>query len=401
MSFLRAALAALAGQNRLPRISVAVAVLLAVFSLSCGSSSHKTPTGPNHNAYVSLPDQGAVGLLHIDGATGVLTLGAKTPVTVGNSTTGLALLPSKKFLYAVNSRANTISIFTVASDGTLTLTGTPTPSGTTPDAAVIDPSGKYLLVTNSVNFTGSVSVYSIDGGSGALTEVQGSPFFANSSPTEILFTHSGNFVYVTNPGIGMVTGFRFDPTAAAILTPVPNSPFPSAAQGGAAALAVDGGDRFLYVANPSAANPPPNQATVGNISGFIINPNTGELSDVLGSPFTATNGKSPTAITVDPSGRFVYAVTEGSSFSIWCFSITSAIGQTNGQLVAVTGSPFSMTAGGLFALIDPSGNYFYIGSQSGTAIDGYTYNPSTGVPTVITGTPFSTGSAPGKMVLSE
>jgi hypothetical protein len=64
-----------------------------------------------------------------------------------------------------------------------------------------------------------------------------------------------------------------------------------------------------------------------------------------------------------------------------------------------------LTAGELFALIDPSGNYFYIGSSAGKGIDGYTFDPSTGTPTAITGSPFSTGTPtptpPGKMVLSE
>jgi hypothetical protein len=69
--------------------------------------------------------------------------------------------------------------------------------------------------------------------------------------------------------------------------------------------------------------------------------------------------------------------------------------------VAVTNSPFSLTAGGLFAFIDPSGNHFYIGSQDANGIAGYTYDPSTGTPTAIAGSPFSTVAAPGKMVVSE
>jgi 6-phosphogluconolactonase len=247
-----------------------------------------------------------------------------------------------------------------------------------------------LLVTN--NFGNNVSVYSIDASSGALSEVAGSPFPANSNPAEILITPSGKFVYVTNPGIGMVTAFSF---SNGVLTQLPTSPVPSGA--GAIGLAVDGSERFLYVANPSASNPPPFSSTTGNISGFNIDPSTGALGTMPGSPFTATNGKGPSAVTVDPSGRFVYATTAGSSFSIWCFTISPM----NGQLVAATNSPFSLTAGGLFALIDPSGNYLYIGSQDANGTAGYTYDPSTGAPTAIAGSPFSTGAAPGKMVLSE
>jgi len=395
MSFLRAARAALAGLNCLPRIPVALVVVavfvLAGLSLSCGSSSHGT-SGHNHNAYVTLPARGSVLLLHINGATGAITLGAETPQVQNTSPTGIALLPSKKFLYAINSssHADSISIFNVASDGTLALSGTPSPAGNGPNDAVIDPSGKYLLVTN--NFGNNVSVYSIDASSGALSEVAGSPFPANSNPAEILITPSGKFVYVTNPGIGMVTAFSF---SNGVLTQLPTSPVPSGA--GAIGLAVDGSERFLYVANPSASNPPPFSSTTGNISGFNIDPSTGALGMMPGSPFTATNGKGPSAVTVDPSGRFVYATTTGSSFSIWCFTISP----TNGQLVAATNSPFSLTAGGLFALIDPSGNYLYIGSQDANGIAGYTYDPSTGAPTAITGSPFSTVAAPGKMVLSE
>jgi 6-phosphogluconolactonase len=395
MSFLRAARAALAGLNCLPRIPVALVVVavfvLAGLSLSCGSSSHGT-SGHNHNAYVTLPARGSVLLLHINGATGAITLGAETPQVQNTSPTGIALLPSKKFLYAINSssHADSISIFNVASDGTLALSGTPTPAGNGPNDAVIDPSGKYLLVTN--NFGNNVSVYSIDVSSGALSEVAGSPFPANSNPAEILITPSGKFVYVTNPGIGMVTAFSF---SNGVLTQLPTSPVPSGA--GAIGLAVDGSERFLYVANPSASNPPPFSSTTGNISGFNIDPSTGALGTMPGSPFTATNGKGPSAVTVDPSGRFVYATTTGSSFSIWGFTISA----TNGQLVAATNSPFSLTAGGLFALIDPSGNYLYIGSQDANGIAGYTYDPSTGAPTAITGSPFSTVAAPGKMVLSQ
>ena len=395
MSFLRAARAALAGLNCLPRIPVALVVVavfvLAGLSLSCGSSSHGT-SGHNHNAYVTLPARGSVLLLHINGATGAITLGAETPQVQNTSPTGIALLPSKKFLYAINSssHADSISIFNVASDGTLALSGTPSPAGNGPNDAVIDPSGKYLLVTN--NFGNNVSVYSIDASSGALSEVAGSPFPANSNPAEILVTPSGKFVYVTNPGIGMVTAFSF---SNGVLTQLPTSPVPSGA--GAIGLAVDGSERFLYVANPSASNPPPFSSTTGNISGFNIDPSTGALGTMPGSPFTATNGKGPSAVTVDPSGRFVYATTTGSSFSIWGFTISA----TNGQLVAATNSPFSLTAGGLFALIDPSGNYLYIGSQDANGIAGYTYDPSTGAPTAITGSPFSTVAAPGKMVLSQ
>ena len=402
MSFLRAARAARAGQSNGLRILVAMFVVLAGFSLSCGKSNQSTSTS-NHDAYVTLPAWGSVLLLHIDGATGQIITGAQTPQQQDFTPAGLAFLPSKNILYAINSFDDTISIFNVASDGTLTLGSTPIAVGASPNAVVIDPSGKYLLVTN--NFSsgggyngGDISVFSIDASTGALSPV-GSPVPANTNPTNILFTHSGKFVYVSNPEIGMVTGFAF---ANGVLSLVPETPVSSGQGGGALGLAVDGSDQFLYVTNPSATNPPPNQSTIGNISGFNIDRTSGALTPILGSPFTSTvGGQGPTTITIDPTGRLVYAVTPGSSLSVWCFQITS----TNGQLVAVTNSPFSVAAGGLFALFDPSGRFFYIGSAIG--IEAYTYNPSTGALTPISCpsstqcSPFSTLTAPGKMVFAE
>jgi 6-phosphogluconolactonase len=392
MSLLRAARAARFGQERRRGILAAIAVFfLAALFVSCGGG-HSSQLAPSHNAYVTLPTAGAVLLLHIDGSTGAITKGTRTPQVAGTSPNGLALLPSKKFLYVANAQANTISIFSVAGDGTLSLSGTPTPAGAGPHAAVIDPSGKYLLVTNS--FSDNLSVFSIDSTSGALQEVAGSPFYANNSPAEILIVPAGNLVYVTNPTIGMVTAFTFDSSTGA-LGPVPGSPFLSGA--GASGLTTDnnGVETHLYVANSSADNP--GSTTIGNISAFNIDSTTGALSAVLGSPFTSTVGTSPSALVVDPSGHFLYATTPGSSDSIWCFTIDP----NNGQLTAVTNSPFSLSAGGLFALIDTSGNFFYIGSQSSTGVAGYTFDSNTGAPTAIVGSPFSTGTAPGKMVISH
>ncbi len=411
MSFPRAARAARASQSGLRRMFAVMAMVailvLAGLSLSCGNS-RSSSSGPSHLAYATLPSLGSVLLLRINDATGAVAAGGTTPSVNNTSPNGLALLPSKQFLYAANSRANTISIFSVAPDGSLTLTGTPTPAGNSPDEAVIDPTGQYLLVTNNYGnglTKGDISVYSIDAGSGALTEAPNSPFAADANPTAIVFTHSGQFVYVTNPGEGKVTGFVFCPpqraaqpqcsAATGVLTPVPLTPTPSGL--GAAALVVDASDQYLYVANPSANNPYPYLSTNGNISAFQINSGTGALTELTGSPFTATNGSGPSAIAIDPSGRFLYAVTPGSSNSIWCFAITP----TNGQLVAVTGSPFSLAAGGQFALFDPIGGFFYIGSNSTKGLEGYTYNPSTGAPKVISGSPFSIVAIPGEMVLSD
>ena len=389
MSFLRTARAVLVGRNCLRGFAVAtVFVLLGAFFAACGSG--RLPAFQSgQNAYVSLPTQNSVLQLHIDGLTGAITTGSQTPQVTGTSPRGIALL-SNKFLFVANSQVNTISVFSVAADGTLNLQGTPVPDGGSgPYAAVVDLSGKYLLVSNS--FSNNISVFSIDPGSGSLTPVSGSPFYANDTPGEILMHPSGNLVYITNSRIGTVTGFSFN-TSTGFLTPVPRSPFESGA--GASGMAVDSSGTFLYVANASAVNP--GLVSTGNISGFNIDATTGTLSPITGSPFTSNVGAGPSAMVADPTGRFLLATTAGGNYSVWCFTITPL----TGQLAAAPGSPFSVAAGTLFALIDTTGHFFYIGSQSANGIEAYTYDQNTCQPTVVANSPFSTGIAPGQMVIA-
>jgi 6-phosphogluconolactonase len=46
-----------------------------------------------------------------------------------------------------------------------------------------------------------------------------------------------------------------------------------------------------------------------NVSAFTINPSTGALTEIAGSPFAA--GMMPRSVVVDPSGKFAYVVSTG------------------------------------------------------------------------------------------
>jgi 6-phosphogluconolactonase len=398
MSFSRAARAVLAGQEYLrPVLAAIVVVFLTLPSISCNGNGRLPVTGTGNTAYVTVPNNGSVLKLHIDGANGAVKVEGSTPAYVGTSPRGLALARSKKFLYVANSLSNNISTFKIAGDGSLSLRGTTSdgPNAAGPWGALIDPSGQYLLVTNS-GLPGTVSVFSIDSSSGALTSVSGSPFSANDGPSEMAMPPADNLLYVSNPSSGMVTAFTFDTSLANcgyILCKVAGSPFYSGP--GATALALDNSGQFLYVANTSAKNSGTN--VIGNISAFSLNTTTGVLTPVSGSPYAPAIGTGPSTLVAVPNSQFLYATTPGSSYSIWLFTIDS---QT-GQLTIAADSPFSQTAGGLFALVDTNGGFFFIGGgDSKGGIAAYTYDTNTGQPTAVLNSPFSTnGQVPGKMVI--
>jgi 6-phosphogluconolactonase len=368
MSLQRAAHAALAGRNRSLFILIA-ATFLSAFFVSCGGSSKSKAT---HNAYVTFPQTGSVALLHINDSSGNVSVISQTSPVLGTSPVGLALHSSKKFLYVANSDANTVSIFNVAGDGTLTQTGNTAATGSGPRAAVIDPSGKFLLVTNSL--TNDINVFSIDS-SGALTEIAVSPFPAGASPTDLQITPSG-FVYVANPNSGFVLGFKLELDG--MLTSL-GAPF--SARVGVAAIAIDAGGHFLYTAN----------ATDASVSAFTIDP-AGALHSITGSPFPA--GTAPRGIAIDPATKFLYVANQGSN-NISGFTIAS-----DGRLTAMANLVTGVTAP-VFLIAESAGTYIYAGNQTGNGISSFSYDATTGVLTAVSGSPFLIGSAPGAMVISH
>jgi 6-phosphogluconolactonase (cycloisomerase 2 family) len=71
---------------------------------------------------------------------------------------------------------------------------------------------------------GTVSGFSIDRKTGALTPVPGSPFAAGGNPRSVAVDPTAQFVYVTNERDNTVSGYSIDRKTGA-LTPVPGSPF--------------------------------------------------------------------------------------------------------------------------------------------------------------------------------
>jgi 6-phosphogluconolactonase (cycloisomerase 2 family) len=387
MTFRRAAQTALAGRRNAGWVVLAVSLVLTGLSTSCGRSSGSS--GASHNGYISLPQTGQVKLLHLNNSTGAISFGPETPPVVGNSPNAVVLHPSGKFLYIVNSKGDSISIFNVAGDGTLTLSATPTTACCGPSAAAIDSSGNYLLVSNT--FSQDVSVFAIGSGGAALSPVQGSPFPAGPGPTDLKIT-SKNFVYVAIPNIEKVEAFSLNPSNGFLTA---SSQPPVTAGAGLNAIAIDPAGQFLYTANTS-------DKTFGTVSAFTIDQSSGDLTEIQGSPYCSTPGCTgagsfPGTLAVDPSGKFLYVSTPGSSSSIWGFTIAPA----TGQLAPVANSPFSLSAGTLFLIMEPNGKFFYIGNQSGPNIAGYSYDPSTGALTAIVGSPFSTGTGAGGMLISH
>lgn len=235
-----------------------------------------------------------------------------------------------------------------------------------------------MLVANTQDNT--VSAYTIDPTSGALIPVAGSPFATGQYfPVSVVVDPSGKFSYVVNccqspSSPGLITAFTIDPTTGA-LSAVPGSPYTAGVV--ADSITIDPSGRFAYVTN-SGDN---------TISAYAINTTTGALTSIVGSPFAA--GSTPIHITADPSGRFVY-VANSSGNTISAYSINPG----TGALAPIAGSPFAAGSSPTGITVDPSGKFVYVANLADNTVSGYTISTTTGALAPIFGSPFAAGSVP-------
>jgi len=222
-----------------------------------------------------------------------------------------------------------------------------------------------------VNYTdGTVSAYTINSSTGALTEITGSPFAAGGAGAlsfSVAVDPTGKFVYVANENSADVSAYTINSSTGA-LTEITGSPFASGTY--PYSVTVDPTGKFAYVANGGFMD-------AGTVSAYTINSSTGALTEITGSPFAA--GTYSFSVTVDPTGKFAYVVNE-SSDDIYAYTINSS----TGALTEITGSPLAAGDEPRSVAVDPTGKFVYVANEISSDIYAYAINSSTGALTEIT-----------------
>jgi DNA-binding beta-propeller fold protein YncE len=348
-----------------------------------------------------------IGTIHVYGVnsvTGGITEVIGSPFNAGLIPWHLVVDPTSRFAYVVNLQSNDITEFSVdASTGALApLPGSPLPIGAQPITSAVDPTGRFLYVfataiVNGVNQE-FLYEYTIDSVTGVLTAASSSPTAWEFAPgalfDSIVFSPAGNFAYLgqgsggnqgaptmecavdfstgnftivgsIQPAGGQANQLAISPRGNFLFSV--NSSLDKAdafaiAAGGAAlsevfgspysvpnipySLAVHPSGNFLYVVNENQifqTNLPPSQYN-GSISEFTINPGTGALAAIAGSPVPA--GINPTSIVLDPSGRFLYATatTYTGGFTSFAQILGFSTDAISGALTPLSWSPWTDAA---------------------------------------------------------
>jgi 6-phosphogluconolactonase len=168
---------------------------------------------------------------------------AGSPFKAGVKPTAASADPTNRFVYVADYASNELIGYTIQSGYELEfMINGPFKTGNEPQAVTIDPRGKYIYVANALD--SSVSAYAID--------------LSTGTPSAAI-----------NPTGSATNNTDTEPVAIVV----------DAALG-----------RFVYTANH-----------LGNsVSGFELNPNTGNLSTTQSTPYPASD--NPTAIVTVPHG---------------------------------------------------------------------------------------------------
>jgi 6-phosphogluconolactonase len=185
---------------------------------------------------------------------------------------------------------------------------------------------------------------------------------------------NASFAFVSNTTSATISAFELDPKTGMLFS-VMGSPFP--AGGAPEFMAADASGKFLFVANSGS----------DNISVFQIDGAAGMLTPAPGSPFPA--GTQPEGVAVVSTANLLFVANNGSSnISVFKFNATS------GALTQVPGSPFAGVPSPMGATTDVSGKFLYVTSPGANTVSAFTIDSSTGALAAVAGSPFATGSTP-------
>jgi DNA-binding beta-propeller fold protein YncE len=132
----------------------------------------------------------------------------------------------------------------------------------------------------------------------------------------------------------------------------------------------------------------------GGLLSFSINPTTGVLTKLPGTPTLFLDGAGP--LTLDRTGHLLYLSVGGSLDGFGSYSSIHGYRIAfNGRLIPLTGSPYNVTGGHL--AVDPFNRFLYVTNSGAIAV--YRINHPNGSLTPVPGSPFLDAGGPWKIAV--
>ena len=324
-------------------------------------------------------------------ANGVLTEIAGSPfVTGGGGAGGGALGAARitvaggKFLYASNGGSHSISAFSInPTTGALTpVAGSPFSDGASAGFGDISlaasPDGQFLFAGVASNTT--VVTFGI-GTDGSLTEL--SSAMVMEPPAGMKVSADGAYLAVSLPNFGIFGAVAmFGIAGDGSLTMINGAPLQGTGPAGNLSdVDMDCAGSYVFAGNMIAG-----PATVN-----VFNIGSGGVLSAAGSPFSAGPGTNSIVAILSPNDKFLFASNQGDG-------MITVFGVNSGALSAISGSPFAAGGGGTPAgmATDQGGTILYVAGSS-DLIHVFTI-AADGTLAEVTGSPFSTNQTGGLLL---
>lgn len=283
----------------------------------------------------------------------------------------LALNRAGDRLYAVHGDCEDISAFNVDADtGKIELLNRQSTQGKNPVHLALDPTERFVVVSNHITSALAVLPLSMDGSLGALTQLvklegvpgphrKEQPF---PKPHFNPFDPSGKFVIVPDKGSDKVFSFKFEEGQ---LCPAAVPEMLAREGSGPRHIAFHPNKSWVYVVNEldSTVTASLFDEVTGALTPFQI---TSALAD------TFTGNSRASEIAVHPVGHSVYASNRGEE-TIAMFSID----QATGRLTLIQSKPCGGKTPRFFAL-SPDGLWMFILNEDSDSIVSMRVDPSSG-----------------------
>ncbi len=311
------------------------------------------------------------------GADGALTPIAGSPFGSVTSPRGVGITPDGTSLIAARTQnPGALDAFTIGSSGALTAkTGSPPASGGFPHYSTIEPSGRYVYLSNGLGGAGGQTVSGYAFAGDAMPTSTGTFAGGGINMAAIASSPDGRFVYASHNGGGAsVVGYAIGANGA--LTELPTSPF-NLGNGSSQALAFSPDGRFLFAGSQSST------VAVGAVAA------DGSLAPVGTPTDVATPATQVTELAVSGDGRFLFTGNSGAAadtLSVFAISATGALALAPGSPVVLPGGPDGLA-------VTPDGRRVYASTLlAGNHIAGYAV-AANGALTPLPGSPYATGGS--------
>jgi len=214
---------------------------------------------------------------------------------------------------------------------------------------IADANEKFLAVP--LTTSKSIGVYLRNQLTGALTLSPATPpvLDANISPKQCAFSPDGKFLALVGTYLsGAPKAYVFSVSANGALTAVPGSPYAIALSGAKRVAYSDNGKFLCFNAS-------------GHLYMYLVNPSTGALTPVAGSPFNASPLTDALYVTFSRDSKHLLLSDNFSPGRIAVYDVDSG----TGVLTPISGSPFTVSGTGVISInFSPDGK-FIVGSIPG------------------------------------